>query len=380
MRRAAILVLAGAAGCVDHLPPLDETTSLKVELLAPADPGSAMNRLSGLASAQIKVTAIDAQDQPDTTVNRTLQVYVQFLGTLTPELGSGTPLATVTMQNGVSGTTTVNLPPLYGPSVIWVEDGGDGGSYATGTAPTLWFPDPYIHDISAPTSETALDALVSSPLDNKQVTVSGSRHGANGHMVVTSTYAQGYTLSDVQCADPAGTPPCTAGDYDHLLIFSFSRPKDDRGRTLQPGQFVDGFAGGVEEFNGLTEIGFPQTFVKSDQVSVDPARIPAPVVIQQSWLSNPILFERVEAGLVEVDGATVCALDSDWDTYKQWKLDIGAGCGAAINVVTAGVVEFDPATKVGMVMPKVVGIMRQLNLSNGNIWIMYPRSSADLGL
>src|SRR5207248_3235069 len=98
----------------------------------------------------------------------------QFLGTLTPYFG-GTPLATVPLQGGVSAPTTIMLPPIFGQAVLWVEDGTEGGSYATGTTPPLWFRDPFIADIQTPTDETSLDALSSSPLQNKQVRVSGSR-------------------------------------------------------------------------------------------------------------------------------------------------------------------------------------------------------------
>lgn len=275
----------------------------------------------------------------------------------------------------------VTLPVVFGPTTLWVEDGREGGTYATGVSPILWYRDPYVADISRPDDEMALDALSSSPLELKQVTVSGSRYGATGRLVVTGTYAQGYSLSDVNCADANGTPPCVAGPYDHILIYSFSRPKDEQGRDIQAGQFTDGFAGGVQEFNGLTEIGFPQSFVSEmTPVTVDRARLPAPAVIMQSWLSNTIEFERNETGLVQVDAGIVCELDDDYVTYKQWKLDIGAGCGSPINVITSGVADFDPATRVGMPVTRVVGVLRPVNIGSFNVWIMYPRDSADLTL
>jgi hypothetical protein len=382
MRRALpILLLAFGGGCVETVPPLDEVTSLKVELLAPADPGSPENRLDpAVDTAMIQVTAIGSDGQP-ADLDGPVQVYAHFLGTLTPDLGTNPPLATVTLTDGASGPTMVNLPPVFGPTRLWVEDAREGGTYPTGVSPILWYRDPYISDISRPDDEMSLDALSSSPLELKQVTVTASQYGANGRMVVTGTYAQGYSLSDVECADANGTPPCVAGPYDHILIFSFSRPKDEQGRDIHAGQFTNGFAGGVQEFNGLTEIGFPQTFVaEEDPVDVDPARIPAPVVIQPSWLSNTIEFERNETGLVAVEGATVCELDDDYATYKQWKLDIGSGCGSAINVITTGVAEFDPATRVGMPLTRVVGVLRPVNIGTFNVWIIYPRDSADLTL
>ncbi len=373
----AAVAVSALVACVETLPPLDETTSLRVELLAPTDPGASDRRLPDTArTAQIKVTAIDAQNQIDTDFDFEVEVYVQYLGTLTPELGT-TPLTTVALQDGVSPPTAVALPSVFGPTVLWVEDGGTDGSYATGTSPVLWYRDPYVVDIQTPRDETAIDALTASPLELKQVTVSGSRYGANGRLVVNGTYAQGYSVSDVECADAAGTPPCIPGPYDHMLIFSFSRPRDERGRNIVTGQFISGFAGGVQEFNGLTEIGFPQSFV-GDDTSFDPARVPVPAVIDVSWLTNKIEFERHEAGLVAVEDATVCELDEEYATYKQWKLDIGRGCGSPINVITAGVVDFDPATRVGMTIARVVGPLRPVSIGNFNVWIVFPRTDADL--
>lgn len=379
MLRPLILAALATVGCVETLPPLDETTSLAVELLAPTDPGAPDMRLDDSArTVMIRVTAKDAQNQVDTEVTRTLSVYVQFLGSLTPAHDARLPLATIDMAAGVTGVATITLPPVFGQTTIWVEDNGPGGSFAAGASPALWFREPTTSDISTPRDLMALDALAASPLQNKQVTVKTSRYGARGRMVVTGTYAQGYSVSDAQCADANGTPPCVSGPFDHVLVFSFSRPKDEAGRNIEAGQFIDGYAGAVSEFNGLTEMSFPQSFVSD--TSVDPARIPAPAVVQAAWLSNPIEFEKWESSPIAVEGATLCPLDDDWDTFKQWKLDVGRGCGSAINVITTGIVDFDPATHVGETLTRVVGVLRPVNIGTFNVFIIFPRDSADLVL
>ena len=376
------LALAVLASCVEKLAPIDETTSLRIELLAPTDPGAPDRRLDLAArTVEIRVTAIDSFGEVDTALDRDVKVYVQYLGSLTPSLGAPLPFATIPLVAGVSAPTTLTLPQVFGPTTLWIEDDTEGGSYPTGTSPTLWYRDPFLNDISTPRDLMGLDALTSSPLQNKQVSVTGSRHGANGRIVVTGVYAQGYTVSDVLCADAAGTPPCTTGDFDHVLVFSFSRPKDEQARDLQTGQFIDGFAGGVVEFNGLTEIGFPQSFVTD--TSADLARVPPPAVVigsgVGSWFATGFIeFEKREGGLIAVEGGTVCPLDADYTTYKQWKLDVGRGCGAPINVITAGVADFDPATKVGMALTRVIGSLRPVNIGSFNVWIMYPRFSADV--
>jgi hypothetical protein len=379
MKAALVCVAMLAAACVEDLPGLEGTSSLRVELLDPVDPGAVDRRIpDGTRAITVKVSAIDTHNQLDAAFTATVQVHVQFLGSITPELGARQPLATVEVVAGVSQPTVIELPAVFGPTVLWIEDGARAdATFATGTSPTLWFRDPHIADISTPENPMGLDALVASPLELKQVAVSSSRHGALGRLVVTSTYSQGYTVSDVKCADEAGTPPCTTEDFDHILIFTFGRPVAVGGRTILVGDSVARFTGGVQEFNGLTELGFPQTFLSPEPTR--PERVPPPRLVDTSWFSSLIEFEKVESFLIRIDGATVCPVDDDYATYKQWKLDLGQGCGRqAINVITAGVIDFDPVANEGARLTSVVGALRPVNIGSFNVWIIYPRSPADL--
>lgn len=381
MRR--YLLLLALAGCVETRDPITGTQSLRIELVSPS-PGSFANRLGdGDRTIVVNVTAIDAEGEVDTTFNNPVRVYVNFLGTLTPYFDMP-PLQTITMSAGKSTNATVMLPPIFGPATLWFDDGGAAEpTFASGASPTLWYRDPYIVDIQRPTDEAALNALSKSPLEQKQVAVRASRYGANGRLVVTSVFAQGYTVSDLDCG-AGGAPPCTTGDYDHKMVFSFSAPRDERGRLIQEGQAIDGFAGGVSEFNGLTEIGFPQTFVAGDDIDVNLARLPAPVTLDTTWFTNRIMFERNEAAPIAIVNGVVCNLDNDYATYKQWKLDpagVGGNCMGnrnVINVISSGVVSTDPTTLVGKTMTKVTGVLRPVNIGTFNVWIIYPRSSADV--
>jgi hypothetical protein len=393
MKRTTLLLLALAA-CVDTRDPIMGTQSLRVELKS--DPGSEANRLPDSSrTAVIDVTALDPNGDVDTTYTHSVQVYVNFLGTLTPYLG-GPPLATIDVTGGTATNVSVDLPQVYGPATIYLDDSEDASpTYAVGSSPTLWFRDPYISDIQAPNDEMALDALSKSPLETKQVRVDASRNGANGRFVVTSVFAQGYTVSDVLCG-PDGAPPCTlqpnpkAGNqlgYDHKMVFSFSAARDQDGRLIQEGQLIDGFAGGVSEFNGLTEIGFPQTFVNATNPDVDKARIPAPATFDPQWFTDKYMFERNEAGPIEILNAAVCDLDQDYDTYKQWKIDpsgAGGNCTGnknVINVITTGIVPSETINfLVGKTLPKIVGVLRPVNIGSFNVWIIYPRDMADLTL
>ena len=395
MRRLALLlaVIFVSGACVETRDAVTGTQSLRIELVSPASPGTFMTRLpDNERTVVVRVTALDADGEIDTSFANPVRVYVNFLGTLTPYLDAP-PLTTIPMNAGMSANATVMLPPVFGPATLWFDDGGAmDPTYASGASPTLWYRDPFIIDIQRPADEMALDALAKSPLEQKQVAVRASRHGANGRLVVTSVFAQGYTVSDVLCG-AGGAPPCTAGDYDHKMVFSFSAARDEYFCLIREGQVIDGFAGGVSEFNGLTEIGFPQTFVaatagdesdRCQRAEINPARMPTPQTLDTMWFTNKYMFERNEAAPISIVNGKVCNLDKDYETYKQWKLDptgTGGDCMGnrnVINVISTGVVPTDPATFVGQTMARVTGVLRPVNIGSFNVWIIYPRSAADI--
>jgi hypothetical protein len=378
------LAIALLGACTDMQPPITGTTSLEVTLVSPA-PGDIDNRIAASQTTiVVNLQAKDANGNNDTGYSKQVSVYAHYLGTLSPYLDSA-PITTVNVTNGVAMNVSVTLPPVFGPTTVWFDDDpAQGATYATGISPTLWYRDPFIADIQTPANEMGVDAFSNSPLNGKNISVDASKHGANGMMVVTSVFAQGYTVADVQCA-AAMAPPCIADDYDYVEVFSFSAPTDQHARFISEGQVIAGFAGGISEFNGLTEIGFPQTFVAGDPV-VNKAFEPPTPKLDASWFAaNKINFERNEAGAIEVDNGVVCPLDDDYTTYKQWKVDpSGVGDAATcngknvVNLITSGVATVDPGTLVGKTVPRIVGILRPVSIGSFNVWIIYPRSDADL--
>jgi hypothetical protein len=403
MRTGLLLVAVLATACTEERAAVTGTQSLAIKLVAPTDPCPAAGPLADTArTVTFDVTALNEKNEKDTTFDTDVQVYAQFLGTLTPSFGS-MPLLTFHVTAGAATGQTITLPNVFGPTVIWVDDGsGIGSDYipgrVTGTSDVLCYRDPFIADLQTPRDEMALDALTATPLQDKQIGVNASRYGARGRLVVNSVFSQGYTVSDVQCADPAGNPPCTYQSYDHALIFSFSAPRDQHGNNIEQGMVIAGFAGGQSEFNGLTEIGFPQTFTPVDAMGnsildVNLGRLPAPAVFDVKWfngLSDPlgeINFERNEAAPIEIRNAKVCDLDDKFITFKQWKIDptgTGGDCSSndnVLSVITAGTIsDLDPATLVGKTLPRVVGVLRPVEIGSFNVWIIFPRSMSDLTL
>jgi hypothetical protein len=370
------------SACTEHLPSeIEGTTSFRVEVLAPSELGSADMRLAdGERDVTLRITALDEQGQPDPSFSAEIDLYTHFLGTLTPFPDDPTaPLATATLTAGV-GEATVTLDLAYAATKVWAEDTRrEGATFATGVGPEMWYRDPFLDDVSRPRDENALSALERSPLQKKQIKVGSSRFGATGRLVVTAVYAQGYTVSDV--SDTGATTP-----YGHMFVFTFGRPRAEDGRAIEVGHLVKDVSGAVTEFNGYTELGFPQTNLTDD--APDAARVPQPAVIDPQWILTPtgatgmINLEKLESGLVAIDGATVCPLDEEFTDFSQWKLDVGFGCGKqSFKVITAGQVSgFDPSTVVGMTLPRVVGTLRAVNMNSGafNVWILYPRQMSDI--
>jgi hypothetical protein len=458
-KRALLLALCA---CTETRDAIKGTQSIEVELVTPANPGDVKNRLGAAQrTVTVNLRAKDAENNLDPSFSATLRVYAQFLGTLTPELStlpkgpcttSGVPCS-VEMVNGMA-TATIDLSTtsVFGPTTLWFDNGTDAGpdyqhGAITGTSPTLWYRDPYVADLQAPGCENLTvtpttepncmplqDPLGQGPLEDKQIRVGASRHndagGDRGLLVVTSVFSQGYTASDVECATglPNPTPPCVLKPhpngvvgYDHAMVFTFSAARDQYFRPLVVGEVIESFNGGLSEFNGLTEVGFPRTQLPID---LDPDGNPRPPIVNTELVPAPTLFEvdpttgpkwfgslsvagdltkgrinfeRNEAGLVEFQRVLVCAIDDGPDgtytSFKQWAVDpdytkpnnercrtaTSADRAKLISLITAGT-DFttDPHTLVGKELPKVIGIVRPVNLPGFDVWIVYPRGKEDI--
>ncbi|MBI4512447.1 MAG: hypothetical protein HY698_22670 [Deltaproteobacteria bacterium] len=373
----------GLVACVEEKPGISGTTSFRVEVVPPTELGTKEERLAETArKIQVKVTALDAQGAVDTSFSAQVGVYTHFLGSLTPKRSSSLPPLQVTVTEG-EGNASLELPPTYGPAYLWLEDAArEGATLATGTSPVFWFRDPFLDDISRPEDERQASALERSPLEGKQVRVEQSKHGESGVLVVTAAFSNAYTVSDVRCSEDG----CTADPYSHLYVFTFGRPRAQNNKPILEGQAVQWVSGGVGEFVGFTELNFPRTFL-AEEGAIDRRRIPKPVEIKPAWLTkvtgtdSMINLEQLEGGLVAVSGGVGCGLDTDYDRFGQWKLDIGNGCGSPIHIVTRDTApDIRPEDLKGKQVSRIVGILRNVITMRGPVWIVMPRRDADVTL
>ncbi len=395
VRFSSLLLLVVAAGCQTELPPLDNST-LEVELMQPAERGGPGARLEGgPREVALRVEAFDDYGTFDPSISATLDVYVHYQGSRIAPVNfernpskpprfemSDLPVGHVELVDGRAELATVLLPETFGATVVWVEGKAEkhGKSvFPLGATEPLWLPDPTVAALSAPFDESSGDAFERGKLHGKQIVVEESRHGARGRLIITGAYSDGFTVSDVACADDKGTPPCVAGDYDHVFVFSYSEGRyEEGGGTVEVGQTLERFGGSVTEFNGLLELTFPQVY--AGDRTPHPEWLPEPVKADATWFDTPILFERQEGGLLAVEGGKICPPDDAFKKFAQWKLDIGKGCSKAVSVISKGVVSFDPTAHVGDVVPRVVGTLRPVNIGKFNVWILYPRGPKDVVL
>lgn len=394
--RALLLVWAALCGCTREEPGFAGTTSLAVKIVSPIDLGTSDVRLPDTQrTLNVSITALDEQNQLDASFSRDVEVYTQFLGTLTPRRGGTAAPRKVTLTAGL-GQADLNLPEAFGQTFLWVEDASrDDATFATGASPALWFREPFLDDVSRPSDESAVDALARSPLEGKQVSVVASRFGDQGALIVTGVFPQWYALSDVDCS----RAPCVPTSYGHLVVFTFNRARAEGGTSIRIGHRVAEVSGGVVEFNGLTELGFPRTALRKDgsgEVVRDESLLPEPVVLKSSWLTGtgeagPINLERLEGGLVVIENGIVCASSDDDRKYMQWTVDVGSGCDdeTSIHITTSGnkgaVPEFD-VPKEGAKIKRIVGILSPLNFlyerggkpDPKNVFLVLPRRLSDL--
>ena len=404
MRALALALATLGAACVTEIPVHRmEPSSFKVDVLcAGADPGECPPVTAGMATCstvpapgspanfgtpdgpvppeqlfyEAQVTAIGSNGEPYPGYSGTASVYVMFDGNTTPRRNALTaPLATLPFTGG-KACLAVTIPPAFNQTALWVEDSGlklNSGSHAIGASKPIYRPSPLISDVQRTT-----DPQTTSPLNEKHVLIKGGTDGKP--IVVTAVFAQAFMVTDL------GTPG-EGQPWGSLDVYSYSQP------TVKVGQTVKNLNGTLSEFHGLTELNFP--IWDMDDPTVDPARVPAPHLIQPADVADTLgKMEPFESGLVEFDQWKVCDVFDGhankydlqgWTKYTQWKIappsaiaSDGTCADSTTSVsVTSNVTApaFHPEQEVGKTVCKLDGILSQvIPAPSISLWAVTPRT------
>jgi hypothetical protein len=223
--------------------------------------------------------------------------------------------ATPACSDGVDNDGDELVDEMQDPGCAAADDGSEtGGSSIVGVSPEVRFENPRVADVQGDEA---------SPLDGRAVTID------RGRMVVTAIATDGFHVTDVDPAAPAG-------GSNSLFVFNYHTPWG-----LRECDVVDDLAGIVGEFYGLTELSFPSWKV------VDPGGrvrypsssaecpIPAPVELTSALVDDFWEMETLESALVRVAGGRIgdtftdCDLDGDgFVAFEGPEADCSEACSA----------------------------------------------------
>ncbi|MFH2008853.1 MAG: hypothetical protein ABI333_19855 [bacterium] len=298
------------------------------------------------------------------------------------------------------------------------DDDPDFGTGAAGVSEVITFDNPRIYDIqyTPPELETVGDlGGFPSPLFGFRPTIDAAERPADATalddvcddgqggrrelVVVTGLSVDGFYAHDV--CNAAGA------SFASMYIYNFNTPED-----LMVGDCLLELTGTIQEFQGFTELKNPFWVVDVDDTNPTAPRcadlLPTPVTLDASLLGNDHAMEGFEAGIVTITDATLatefraCDLNGngalsgsdEWDcseacgdeiecvvlesyqTYFQWSVWKD---GREVNVVTRGVIDFDPEANLGLQISRITGTLRHLDFGRP-AWTIEPRDDDDFVL
>ncbi len=429
----------------------------------------------GTQSFRIDVTSVNGIDPPTVDAplpantgktEETWQVSIEAVGTDgKPESFDGyvrlsvQPGAVVSVVNDATGenigknlklqggkaTATITVTAVYGETRLWVEDLGyvptpagktpgcangknddeeddalvdfpndpgcafadddteTAGQFAAGTSPPVHYALPSVMDVQGNGSTTPF------PYESMQVNAAGKHE-----LIVTRIAKDGFYVTDLSGQ---------ATGYNHLFAFNFSTP-----RGMRVCDRVTYLSGTVAEFFGFTELSFPsfdvQPLFEGDEAN---CKVPEPVVLGRDQIEDAITMEKLESGLVRIEGFTIpaffgpkpainnvfaedqssCDLNGDgrvdfesdaeascanecndnkdcteWTSYiargnyKVWKEET-PGVPTLIQIQTDAAAELNPTAYRGQPLAAITGTMR--NFSGGTLnWTVEARCVDDV--
>ncbi len=320
------------------------------------------------------------------------RLWVEDLGYLPAEPGKQPACA-----NGQDDEDDVLVDFPADPGCAFADDDTEqGGTFVAGVSAPVEYALPRVADIQGYASETPY------PFEGIHVNTAAPQR-----VVVTRVASDGFYVTDLTGAGEG---------YNHLFAFNFNTPP-----RMRVCDRVEYLAGTVNEFFGFTELSFP-SYRLDFLFEGEECEIPEPIVLDPPTIHDPIAMERVESGLVRIEGYHIasnfgpkpainnvflpdqsnCDLNGDgqidYDSPKEaacsnacsgdpecaeWtgysaRGNYKASSGSTMMQINTGTVGgFDPTSHKGEELASVTGTLR--NFSGGSLnWTIETRCSDDL--
>jgi hypothetical protein len=344
----------------------------------------------GKATVLVEVTAVYGE----------ARLWVEDVGYVPAPAGE-TPACANGKNDDPSDDVLVDFP--NDPGCAFADDDTEeGGTFSAGVSETVHYELPSVRDIQGGSSTT--------PYRFEAIEVNTSGEHV---LIVTRVSKDGFYATDL--ADQSR-------GHNHLYAFNFSTP-----RGMRVCDRVTYVAGTVNEFFGMTGLNFPSYDVEPlFEGDEDDCLVPEPEVLTPEMIADPNAMERLEAGLVRVEGYHVsaylgpelatnnvfgesksncdfngdgridftneaegscgdaCSRDpecSEWTAYLSrgnYKVAKTEGNSASVIIVqTEGAPEFNPMAHRGDDITAITGTMK--NFSGGSLnWTIEARCTDDV--
>ncbi|UQA63347.1 hypothetical protein [Polyangium aurulentum] len=338
----------------------------------------------GKAKGQARVTAVYGP----------ARLWVEDLGYV-PVPISTTPAC----SNGRDDDDDVLIDFPADPGCAFADDDDESsGSFSAGISPPVHYELPRIGDVQGEGSQT--------PYPYEAVEINASRPKP---LVVTRVASDGFYVTDLTDQDKG---------HNHIFAFNFSTPPG-----MRVCDRVTFLSGTISEFFGFTELSFPSYRLEYPGEK-DTCEVPEPAVLTDAMIGNPNEMEKLESGLVRIEGfvvakkfgpkpvvnnipdaehsncdlngdgqvdfenaiegscANVCSGDpecTEWTSFSargNYKV-YNPSTLVQIQVQTGTAASFDPTAWKGKLLKSVTGTLR--NFSGGSLnWTIETRCPDDL--
>lgn len=334
------------------------------------------------------VKVVRPQGDVDTTFNRPLHARV-YPGKVEGDEYFSLP--------GGEGDVSVSVSHIFGETRIWLEDvggeeseGAEDASFATGVSEIVYVKAPTISDIQLVPEGTTCTSYVGTTLDGYECAALANNfvrvRSDERLLVVTATTTNGFYVTD--CTDGIGLEfPCTSanGQFNSIFAFNYSAPKG-----LFPGAILSIFSGNVAEFNGSTQLSFPE-WILEPGIQVTP---PEPQILEESVYcpaEDGFAQEPYESDLVRMENLVVKDFKNDendmsgYNRFGQWPAvfkDTVNSSPCEVAIVTRQTFpNFDPLANPGLELDFVQGNLTTYASVYSDViqWTVQTRAATDLG-